>query len=59
MTLARVTGTVVCTVKVEALEGLKLMIVHPINPTGELIGKQMVAAIVDRVDLVNEEKNVR
>ena len=96
MTLARVCGTVVSTVKIEALEGLKLMIVHPINPDGSLIGKQMVAvdslqsgigddvliideggsagimmemssqpirtviaAIVDRVDRINEEKNVR
>ncbi len=95
MTLARVTGTVVSTVKVEALEGLKLMIVHPITPDGTLKGKQLVAvdslqsgigddvliideggsagimlgmssqpirtviaAIVDRVDIVNEGKNV-
>lgn len=43
MTLARVIGTVVSTVKIEALEGLKLMIVHPINPDGTLTGKQMVA----------------
>ncbi len=43
MTLARVTGTVVSTVKVEALEGLKLLIVHTINPDGSFTGKQMVA----------------
>jgi len=43
MTLARVCGTVVSTIKVEALEGLKLMIVHPINPDGTLTGRQMVA----------------
>jgi len=43
MTLARVCGTVVSTIKIEALEGLKLMIVHPINPDGTLTGKQMVA----------------
>ncbi len=43
MTLARVCGTVVSTIKVEALEGLKLMIVHPINPDGTFTGKQMVA----------------
>ncbi|RKX86039.1 MAG: hypothetical protein DRP58_04975 [Spirochaetes bacterium] len=43
MTLARVTGTVVSTVKVEALEGLKLLIVHPVNPDGSFTGKQMVA----------------
>lgn len=92
MTLARVVGTVVSTLKIEALKGLKLMIVHPINPDGKLIGKQIVAvdslqsgigddvliideggsagiildvssqqirtviaAIVDRVDMVKEE----
>lgn len=43
MTLARVCGTVVSTIKIEALEGLKLMIVHPINPDGTLTGKQLVA----------------
>ena len=43
MTLARVCGTVVSTIKIEALEGLKLMIVHPINPDGTLTGRQMVA----------------
>lgn len=95
MILARVCGTVVSTVKIEALEGLKLMIVQPIKPDGELAGKQIVAvdslqsgfgdivliideggsagimldmssqpirtviaAIVDRVDIVEEEKNV-
>ncbi len=95
MTLASVTGTVVSTVKIKALEGLKLMIVHPINPDGKFTGKQMVAvdslqsgvgddvliideggsagimlemssqpirtviaAIVDSVDIVKEEKNV-
>ncbi len=96
MILARVCGTVVSTVKIEALEGLKLLIVHPITPEGELTGNQMVAvdtlqsgvgdnvliideggsagimlgmssqpirtviaAIVDRVDFVKEDKNVR
>ncbi len=95
MTLARVTGTVVSTAKIEDLEGLKLMIVHPISPQGALIGKQIVAvdtvqagigddvlvideggsagimlemssqpirtviaAIVDRIDIVKEEENV-
>jgi len=95
MILARVCGTVVATVKIEALEGLKLMIVQPINPDGTKAGKQIVAvdslqsgigdnvliideggsagimldmssqpirtviaAIVDRVDIVKEGKNV-
>ncbi|NQT60186.1 MAG: EutN/CcmL family microcompartment protein [Bacteroidetes bacterium] len=96
MTYARVTGTVVATAKIEQLKGLKLMIVHPINPDGEFTGKQIVAvdtvqagmgdevliideggsagimlgipgqpirtviaAIVDRVDMSKEEKNVQ
>lgn len=95
MILARVCGTVVSSVKIKALEGLKLMIVQPVDPDGESAGKQMVAvdslqsgpgdkvliideggsagiilgmssqpirtviaAIVDRVDIVKEEENV-
>ena len=95
MILARVCGTVVSTVKIKALEGLKMMIVHPISPEGKLIGKEFVAvdnvqsgigddvliideggsagimldmslqpirtviaAIVDRVDIVKEGKDV-
>ena len=41
--IARITGTVVSTAKIEDLEGLKLMVVHPINPDGKLKGKQIVA----------------
>jgi carbon dioxide concentrating mechanism protein CcmL len=41
--LARVTGTVVSTVKSKDLEGLKLMIVHQLTPYGKLFGKQIVA----------------
>ena len=96
MILARVTGTVVSTVKSKDLEGLKLMIVHQITPDGKLCGKRIVAvdtvqsgigddvliideggsagiilgmssqpirtviaAIVDRVDMVKEEEDVR
>ena len=95
MILARVCGTVVSTVKIEDLKGLKLMIVQPVGPGGEAAGKQIVAvdtvqagigddvllideggsagmllgmssqairtviaAIVDRVDIFKEEKNV-
>ncbi|MCD6397353.1 MAG: EutN/CcmL family microcompartment protein [Spirochaetaceae bacterium] len=95
MTLARVCGTVVSTAKIKALEGMKLMIVQPITPYGEFVGKEIVAvdslqsgigddvlvideggsagimlgmtsqpirtvitAIVDRVDIVKEEKDV-
>jgi len=43
MILARVCGTVVATVKIEALKGLKLMIVQPINPDRTPAGKQIVA----------------
>jgi microcompartment protein CcmK/EutM len=43
MILARVTGTVVATVKCRDLEGLKLMIVHPITPDGKIFGKRIVA----------------
>ena len=43
MTFAKVTGTVVSTAKIEDLKGLKLMIIHPVNPDGELTGKQIVA----------------
>ena len=96
MTLARVCGTVVSTAKIKALEGRKLMIVHPITPDGEFIGKEFVAvdslqsgpgddvlvideggsagiilgmtsqpirtviaAIIDRVDLLKEVKDVQ
>ncbi len=96
MILARVCGTVVSTVKIEDLEGLKLMIVQPVSPGGEAAGKQIVAvdtvqagvgdyvlvideggsagimlemssqairtviaAIVDRIDVVKEGKYVR
>lgn len=43
MTLARVSGTVVSSVKIDELEGLKLMIVQPVDPRGEVSGKQIVA----------------
>lgn len=60
MTLARVCGTVVSTAKIKDLEGLKLMIVHPISPGGALIGKQIVAVdtvqagIGDNVLIIDE-----
>lgn len=43
MTLARVTGMVVATAKIEVLRGTKLMLVCPISPEGEIIGKQFIA----------------
>ena len=43
MQLARVIGTVVCTVKNEALEGRKLMVVQTLNKDLVPSGKPMVA----------------
>ena len=43
MQLARVIGTVVSTVKNEALEGRKFLIVQNLNDELELIGKPLVA----------------
>lgn len=43
MTLAKVTGTVVCTQKTSWLDGQKLLIVHPVKPDGSFTGKDMVA----------------
>jgi ethanolamine utilization protein EutN len=44
MQLARVTGTVVATVKYRGLEGIKLLIVQPLDKHGEPAGRQVVAA---------------
>jgi microcompartment protein CcmK/EutM len=60
MIYAQVTGTVVATAKIEQLKGLKLMIVHPINPDGDFVGKQIVAidmvqaGIGDKVLIIDE-----
>jgi microcompartment protein CcmK/EutM len=43
MQLARVIGTVVATVKNEALEGRKLLVVQTLNKDLQSIGKPMVA----------------
>ncbi len=43
MMLARVVGTVVCTVKSEALEGRKLLVIQPLAKTGEPRGRPFVA----------------
>lgn len=48
MILARVTGTVVATRKNKALEGFRLLLVHPIDLSGRLIGTSFIA--VDVVD---------
>jgi ethanolamine utilization protein EutN len=44
MQLGRVTGTVVATVKAEGLEGVKLLIVQPLDETLEPTGTTVVAA---------------
>jgi microcompartment protein CcmK/EutM len=43
MTLARVIGTVVATVKIPVLEGHKLLVVQPVDPRGKAKGKSLVA----------------
>jgi microcompartment protein CcmK/EutM len=43
MTLARVIGTVVATVKIPVLEGHKLLVVQPVDPRGRPKGKSLVA----------------
>lgn len=48
MRLARVLGSVVATIKHPAYEGQRIMLCQPMSPTGEKMGKQMIA--LDRVD---------
>jgi microcompartment protein CcmK/EutM len=43
MKLARVVGTVVCTVKNEPLEGKKILIIKPIDRNGNLTGQALLA----------------
>jgi microcompartment protein CcmK/EutM len=42
MTLARVTGTVVATIKSGDLQGYKLLVLQPVDPEGKPKGKTMV-----------------
>jgi len=44
MFLGRVTGRVVCTVRTKGLEGVKLLIVQPLDRRGEPAGETLVAA---------------
>lgn len=46
MLLGRVKGTAVCTLKVEGTEGLKLLVVQPLNKRLEPMGGLQVAADV-------------
>jgi ethanolamine utilization protein EutN len=43
MMLAKVIGTVVCTVKYPTLDGQKLLLVQPVNKNGVARGKPLVA----------------
>ncbi|MBU0755577.1 MAG: EutN/CcmL family microcompartment protein [Planctomycetes bacterium] len=44
MFLGRVTGRVVSTVRYPGLEGVKLLVVQPVDEHGEAIGETLVAA---------------
>ncbi len=44
MQLAKVVGTVVATRKESTLDGLRLMLVRPVDEEGKATGQQMVAA---------------
>ena len=44
MQLGRVTGTVVATIKSEGLEGIKFLVVQPLNKQQEPIGRPVIAA---------------
>jgi len=46
MLLGRVHGTAVCTVKIPGIEGIKLLIVQPLNKQLEPVGALQVAADV-------------
>ena len=48
MKLGRVIGTVVSTQKLESLEGLKLLLVQPLDETGKEAGAAIVAFDVAR-----------
>lgn len=47
MRLGRVTGTVVATIKHEALQGRKLLTVQPEDPHGQPVGEMVIA--IDQV----------
>jgi len=44
MELARVIGRVVCTVKYPTLEGIRLLVVQPVEHDGALVGDPIIAA---------------
>ena len=65
MRLARVLGTVVSTVKHPEYEGHKILLCQPLTPTGDHLGKQMIAldsvqaGVGDHVLILTEGNGVR
>lgn len=64
MLICRVTGTVVATRKEPTLEGLKLLVVRPCDPRGEVTGAALIAADavgagVDEVVLIAQGSSAR
>ena len=65
MTLGRVVGTVVCTVKLEALSGHKILIVQPVDPNGHDSGAvslacdSVQAGVGDTVLIIDEGNSAR
>jgi microcompartment protein CcmK/EutM len=43
MTIGRVVGTVVSSVKIPALEGAKILVVQPVKPDGSAAGRTLLA----------------
>lgn len=44
MRVAKVIGNVYATLKHEKLKGIKLMIIQPVNPDGEAMGRSIIVA---------------
>jgi len=65
MTLGRVIGTVVSTVKLEALSGYKILIVQPVDPQGQDDGAvtlaldSVQAGVGDKVLIADEGNSAR
>ncbi len=65
MRLAKVIGTVVATIKHRAYEGQKIMLCQPLDPQGEVMGRQMIAVdsvqagVGDHVLILTEGTGVR
>jgi len=65
MTLGRVVATVVSTVKIPVLQGHKILVVQPIDPKGQPMGKSMIgldtvqAGVGDTVLVLDEGNSSR